>query len=167
MINKKDEVPNNIVVLIDKFIESLKEHSLGYTDEQLKSMPRAKRFKLEKKLKEAEIPKSWGDYILVSLGLKKKKGGQSRDEEIELQIARDILRYFLNLQKENPKITDKEVIDTWLEENQDEDGKHKKYEIGTVNRYLEIYRKREGTVEGEIVGRRTIRNLKRKKKTVQ
>jgi hypothetical protein len=163
----KDQVKNNIAVLIDKFVESLKERALGFTDEQLKCMPIKDQFWLEEKLKETEIPKSWSDYILISLGLKKKKGGQPRDEEIELQIARDILRYFLNLQKENPKITDEEVIDTWLEENQDEDGKHKKYGIGTVNRYLEIYRKRKGTVEGEIIGRRTIRNLKKNKKNAQ
>ena len=163
----KDQVKNNIAVHIDKFVESLKERALGFTDEQLKYMPIKDRFWLEEKLKEAEIPKSWSDYILISLGLKKKKGGQPRDEEIELQITRDIFKYFLILQKENPKITDKEVVETWLEENQDEDGKHRQYGIGTDNRYLEIYRKRKGTVAGEIVGKRTIRNLKRKKKTTK
>jgi hypothetical protein len=160
----KDQVTNDIAELIDKFVESLKERSLGFTDEQLKNMPTKDRFQLEEKLKEAEIPKSWSDYILISLGLKKKKGGQPRDEEIELQIARDILKWELKLQKEKPTISEKEVVDSWLEENEDEDGNHQKYRIGTPNRYLEIYRKRRATAMGEIVGKGTIRNLKRRNK---
>jgi hypothetical protein len=140
-MKKKDEIPSEVEQKIEQFVSSL---------QAIRG--------------EKPIPKSWGNHILISLGLKKKKGGQYRNEETELQIASDILRFELILLKTKPKISEKEIVDKWLEENQDEDGKHKKYRIRTVNRYLEIYRKWRGTAMGKIAGKQLACDMKKEEK---
>ncbi len=140
-MKKKDEIPNEVKQKIEQLVTSLQKIS-----------------------GRKPIPESWGDHILISLGLKKKKGGQPRDEETELQITRDILKFELDLEKTKRQVPQNEVVGMWLEDNQDHEGKHEKYGIGTVNRYLEIYRKWRGTVMGEIAGKQFARDLKKEDK---
>ena len=125
------KIPEEVKVLIAEFSYSLKDFN-----------------------ENKPIPMDWGDYILLELGLKKKRGGQKKPDERNLQISREILKKEITTKDGRALRTglnQGEAIAAWLEENEDEEGQHKKYGFSEPKKIADIYRKFRGTAMGEIL----------------